>query len=127
LIEEIKTDYDLCINQPLEFQRKLDAISDSLGLEGDNRLRSDVTAMYSVGRSDSPYVMFTLNPGYGGDVTVNPEEVDARKGWGEYQDYVREFYNRKYCPDSRFYKINGRLLCGLTGMKDIGSVLMLIY
>jgi hypothetical protein len=116
---EIKDDYDLCINQPLEYQRKLDNISDSLRLKGDSRLRADNTPMYNVGRLDSQYVMFTLNPGYDiDDITVNQEEVDARKGWEEYQIYCVEFYKRKYCPDSRFYKTNGRLLCGLTGMKD---------
>jgi hypothetical protein len=116
MINEVKADYDLCINHPAEFQRKLDGISDNLGLEGTDRLLSDCTPAYVVGRLDAPYVMFALNPGYDANNMVG--QIEGRKGWEEYQQLHREFYKRKYCPNSRFYKTNGRLLCGLTGLKD---------
>jgi hypothetical protein len=38
MLEEIKTNYQLCINNPLEYRKKVDYISDMLSLKGERRL-----------------------------------------------------------------------------------------
>jgi hypothetical protein len=46
----------------------------------------------------------------------------ARKGWPEYLELFRGFYKsevyKRALVGSRYYKAKGKLLCGLTGMKD---------
>jgi hypothetical protein len=82
---------------------------------------ADLTPLYFVGAFDSDIIWFTLN-GHG-NTPDNIEEVEARKGWPEYLDLCRGFYKSEVCKcglanSSRYYKAKGKLLCGLTGMKD---------
>ena len=79
ILEEMKSDYDLCIKQPAEYRKKVDAISDlfHLTLAKGNRLKSSDCPVYIVGHSNE-YVMVGLNPGY--SAVNNPvEDIEARK------------------------------------------------
>jgi hypothetical protein len=116
LQQEIKTDYELYMNHPLEYQRKVNSISNLLSLNGENSLMAECWPVYVVGRPESPFVLFGLNPRYG--ESIGREEVDARKGWNEYREYLLNFYKRRYCPRSPFYNQLGKLFCGMTDMKD---------
>jgi hypothetical protein len=49
LLEEIKADYDLCINNPHEYQRKVNSISDLFSLKGRQRLKGDNCPAYIIG------------------------------------------------------------------------------
>ena len=49
LLQEIKNEYDLCINRPKEYQRKVDYISRLLSLKGRKILRGDNCPVYIVG------------------------------------------------------------------------------
>jgi hypothetical protein len=64
LLEEIRAEYDLCINNPHEYQKKVDSISDLFSLIGKQRLKGEYCPVYVVGRYQStPIVMLGINPG----------------------------------------------------------------
>jgi hypothetical protein len=50
LLEEIKADYDFCGNNPHEYQRKVDSISDLFSLKGRQRLKVDNCPAYIIGK-----------------------------------------------------------------------------
>jgi hypothetical protein len=60
------------------------------------------------------------------EITTQPISIlvvrVARKGWPEYLELFRGFYKsevyKRALVGSRYYKAKGKLLCGLTGMKD---------
>jgi hypothetical protein len=92
LLEEIKADYDLCINNPQEYQMKVDSISDLSSLKGRQRLKGDNCPVYVFGKYEtSRFVMFGINPGYSSK--NNPvEEMEARKSWQDYQNLYLNFF-----------------------------------
>jgi hypothetical protein len=77
LLEEIKADYDFCMN--LFF------------LKGRQRLKGDNCPVYVIGKYESSsLVMFGINPGY--SPKNNPtEDMDARKSWESYQNLYLNF------------------------------------
>lgn len=117
LLEEIKAEYDLCINNPNEYQKKVDSVSDMFSLRGRQRLKADNCPVYVIGKYEtSPYVMFGINPGY--SQKNNPvEDMEARKSWEAYQrlymNFFRYFSDHKF--ESPYYTALGHLLAGLTG------------
>jgi hypothetical protein len=73
LLLEIKSEYDLCINKPKEYQQKVDCISRLPFLKGRKILRGDNCPVYIIGRySSAPFVMFGINPRY--SPINNPKE-----------------------------------------------------
>ena len=65
LLEGMKEDYDLCINHPQEYQRKVDYISDLFSLKGRQGFKGDNCPSYVIGKYEtSPFVMFGINPAY---------------------------------------------------------------
>jgi hypothetical protein len=100
LLEEIRAEYDLCINNPYEYQRKVDSISDPFSLKGRQGLKGDNCPVYVIGKYDtSPFVMFGINPGY--SQKNNPvEDMEARKSWEDYQNLYLNFF--RYFADHKF-------------------------
>ena len=65
LQEEIKAEYNLCINDPEKYQANVDAVSNLFHLTGRQRLKGDNCPVFVVGNYDkTPIVMFGINPGY---------------------------------------------------------------
>ena len=65
LLEEIKADYDLCINNPQDYQRKVDSVSDLFSLRERQKLKGDYCPVYVFGRYQStPFIMLGINPGF---------------------------------------------------------------
>jgi hypothetical protein len=120
LLEEIKTDYELCINNPHEYQKKVDSISDLFSLKGRQRLKGDNCPAYIIGKYEtSPFVMFGINPGY--SRKNNPvEDMEARKSWDDYQNLNLNFFQffSEHKFESPYYTALGHLLAGLTGAQD---------
>jgi hypothetical protein len=120
LLGEMKADYDLCINYPHEYQKKVDHISDLFSLKGRQRLKGDNCPAYVIGKYEtSPFVMFGVNPGY--LHKNNPvEDKEARKSWQDYQNLYLNFF--RYFSDNKFespyYTALGHLLAGLTGVQN---------
>jgi hypothetical protein len=100
ILKETKAEYDLCINNPLEYQLKVDAISDLFRLKGRQRLKGDNCPAYIIGKYHlAPFVLFGINPGY--SFINNPkEDQEARKSWKHYQDLYLNFF--LYFSDNRF-------------------------
>ncbi len=115
--KEIKADYALCTNQPLEYKKKVDGISDLLGLKGKNRLKNDNCAAYIIGRPDAKFVLFSLNPGYVREWSVR-EDTELRQSWEVYQRFFLNFFKHNYSEKSQFYNGLGQLLCGLSDIVD---------
>jgi hypothetical protein len=120
LLEEIKADYDLCINNPHEYQRKVDSTSDLFSLKGRQRLKGDNCPAYIIGKYEtSPFVMFGINPGY--SHKINPvEDLEARKSWDDYQNLLLNFFRNmsEHKFESPYYTALGHLLGGLTGVEN---------
>jgi hypothetical protein len=117
LSEEIKVEYDLCINDPRQYQRKVGSISDMFSLKEKKRLKGDYCPVYVVGRYQStPLVMLGINPGFSSKNSP-VEDKEARKSWEDYQNlylnFFRYFYDQKF--ESPYYTALGHLLAGLTG------------
>ena len=73
LINEIKTEYELCIQKPYEYKKKVNSISDLLLLKGSKRLIDTDCPVFIVGNYETaPIVMFGINPGYSSK--NNPKE-----------------------------------------------------
>jgi hypothetical protein len=124
ILDEIKSDYELCINKPHEYQLKVDSISDLFFLKVRQRLKGDNCPVYVVGRYESaPFVMFGINPGYSS--INNPiEEKEARKSWEHYQNLYRNFFLffSHHGFESPYYTSLWYLLSGLVDcQKEIKS------
>ncbi|MGA9843220.1 MAG: hypothetical protein WBQ25_12980 [Nitrososphaeraceae archaeon] len=92
LLQEIKSEYELCINKPREYQQRVDYISKLLSLKGGKILRGDNCPVYIVGRYQSaPFVMFGINPGYS-QINNPKEDAKARKSWEHYQHLYLNFF-----------------------------------
>ena len=93
LLQEARDEYGLCIKRPVEYQKKVDSISDMFLLRGKNRLRGDNYPVYFVGKfEEASIIMFGLNPGYSS--TNNPrEELEARQSWHHYQVSLSQFFS----------------------------------
>ena len=92
LLQEIKSEYNLCINKPREYQQKVDSISTLLSIKGKKILIGNNCPGYIIGKyHSSPFIMFGINPGY--SPINNPiEDAEARKSWKHYQDlYLTSF------------------------------------
>ena len=92
LFQEIKNEYNLCINFPEEYKAKVDSISALLFLKNENKLINTDCPVYIVGKyQTAPIVMFGLNPGY--NPKNNPkEDIEARKSWSNYLHLYENFY-----------------------------------
>jgi hypothetical protein len=61
LLEELRTDYNLCIDKPREYHRKVDCIPDLFFLKGEDRLKTEYCPVRIVGKYQiTPFVMFGL-------------------------------------------------------------------
>jgi len=120
LLEEIKADYNLCINNPHEYQKKVDSISDLFSLKGRQRLKGDYCPAYIIGKYEtSPFVMLGINPGFKSEKSP-VEDQEARKSWEHYQNLYLNFF--RYFSENKFesfyYTAIGHLLAGLTGIQN---------
>jgi hypothetical protein len=119
LLEEIETEYNLCINDPQKYQRKVDTISNLFHLTGRQRLKGDNCPVFVVGKYDkTPIVMFGLNPGY--SPKNNPiEDAEARKSWNHYLNLYLNFFEffSKHEFESPYYTSLAHLISGLTGQQ----------
>jgi hypothetical protein len=118
-MNEIRYEYELCIQEPLKFQKKVDSISDMFHLTGQNRLKGDNCPVFLVGKyQKTPIIMFGINPGY--SAINNPaEESEARKSWYHYQELYNQFFKffAKNNFQSPYYTVLGHFLAGLLKMK----------
>jgi hypothetical protein len=117
LLQEIREEYQLYTLDQLQYKKKVNSISDMLGLKQKNRLKTDCCAVYVIGRFQfAPIVMFGVNPGY--SLRNSPiEENEAKKSWQHYQNlylnFFRYFSYNKF--ESPYYTALWYLLSGLTG------------
>ena len=62
LLDEIKLEYELCINEPNEYKRKVNSISDLFLLKGNKRLIDTDCPVFVVGKYETaPIVKFGIN------------------------------------------------------------------
>ena len=120
LIDEIKKEYDLCIQQPSEYKKQVNLISDLLLLKGSKRLIDTDCPVFIVGNYETaPVVMFGINPGYSSK--NNPaEDREARISWEHYLQLYKNFYNyfESNHFESPYYNALRYLISGLI-RKDI--------
>lgn len=92
-MDEIKKEYDLCIQQPFEYKKKVNSISNLLLLKGNKKLIDTDCPVFIVGNYETaPIVMFGINPGYSSK--NNPtEDREARISWEHYLQLYKNFYN----------------------------------
>ena len=92
-MDEIKKEYDLCIQQPFEYKKKVNSISNLLLLKGNKKLIDTHCPVLIVGNYETapPIVMFGINPGYSSK--NNPTEDRGRISWEHYLQLYKNFYN----------------------------------
>jgi hypothetical protein len=120
LIDEIKLEYNLCINDPIEYKKKVNSISNLLLLKGNKRLIDTDCPVFIVGKYEiAPIVMFGINPGYSSK--NNPtEDREARISWEHYLQLYKNFYSyfESNHLESPYYNALKYLISGLI-KKDI--------
>ena len=80
LLEEMKADYNLCINNSYEYQQKVDSISNLFSLSGRQTLNGYNCPVYVVGKyQQAPFVIFGINPAYSPTNNRKEEIVRANK------------------------------------------------
>jgi hypothetical protein len=116
---EIKVDYDLCINQPLEYQRKVDFVNNLFLFKGEYLMTRDYAPVFHIGKLESPYALFSLNPRLRNTTPI--EDWYARDAWlnggNMHRDLYKDFRNYPFHkPMSAFSFFNplGKLLSSLT-------------
>ena len=115
LLEALKTEYDLCINHPSEYQSLVNSISDLFSFKGERRIIADYCPVRIVGKySTAPIILFGLSPGI--DAKLSPlEDEEARKSW---EHYIRLYFNFFEFPQfwikSPYYVAIGHSVSGLT-------------
>jgi hypothetical protein len=78
LLDVIKQEYELFVNNPIEFKIKVDSISALLGLKGNHKLISDTCLVYLVEKYNiTPFIFFGINPGHS-DTNSPIVVIDAR-------------------------------------------------
>lgn len=93
LLETIKTEYELCIDNPKGFADKVELISTMLGLRGKNKLISETCPVYIVGKYEiTPFIFFGINPGHS-DINSPKEDKVARSSWEGYQTHYQNFFS----------------------------------
>ncbi|MGB9169298.1 MAG: hypothetical protein WCB31_10265 [Nitrososphaeraceae archaeon] len=99
-MDEIKTEYELCIKEPHEYERKVNSISNLLHLKGNKRLIDTDCPVLIVGNYEiAPIVMFGINPEYSSN--NNPtEDREARISCERYLQLYKNFY--RYFESNRF-------------------------
>jgi hypothetical protein len=117
LLKELRTDYNLCIDNPREYHRKVDSISDLFFLKGEDRLKAEYCPVRIVGKYQiTPFVMFGLNPGI--SKTQSPlEDQEARKSWSHYLNLYHNFYGpcfSHFWIRSPYYTALYHLITGLS-------------
>jgi hypothetical protein len=115
LLENIRQDYELCINNSEEYIKKVDSISTLLGLKGKYRLISDTCPVYLVGKYNvTPFIFFGINPGHS-DTNSPIEDKDARTSWKRYEDLYQNFFSyfEKKGFESPYYTILWHFIDGL--------------
>jgi hypothetical protein len=117
LTQEILDEYLLYACDPVKYKKKVNSISDMFGLTKKNRLKTDYSPVYVVGKfQTAPIVTFGINPGYSSKNSPI-EENEAGKSWQHYQSLYLNFfqyfsYNKFESP---YYTALWYLLSGLTG------------
>lgn len=114
-MDKIKEEYELCINNPQEYKKRVDAVSNLLGLKGKYKLISDHCPAYIIGNySQSNIVFFGLNPGHS-DANSPIEDKEARISWDRYQQLYQNFFSyfEKMEFESPYYTSLWYLLTGL--------------
>ncbi len=114
-MDEIKTEYDFCIQQPYEYKRKVNSIYDLLLLKGNKRLIDTDCHVFIVGNYEiAPVVMFGINPGYSSKNNLT-EDREARISWKHYLQLYKNFYKyfESYYFESPYYTALKYLISGL--------------
>lgn len=100
LLNKIKEEYELYINQPHEYKKRVDSVSNLLGLKGKYELISDHCPFYVVGNyNQANIVFFGLNPGHS-DTNSPIEDKVARSSWENYNNLYQNFFF--YFKEQRF-------------------------
>ena len=113
LLEEIKAEYDLCINKPEKYQQKVDRISSLFSLSGKKRLKAEICPVYLFGKYRlTPFVIFGINSPI--------EDQEARRSWKHYQDLYLNFFlyfsNNRF--ESPYYTSLWHFVSGLVNSDD---------
>jgi hypothetical protein len=123
LLQEIKEDYDLCIQSPEKYVRRVELISDMFHLRRKERLKGDKCPVYVIGNYEkATIIMFGINPAY--TLLNSPyEDGEARKSWDHYRNLYLNFFqfysNEEY--ESPYYTALLYFISGLVG-KDFSKL-----
>lgn len=115
-MNKVKEEYDLCINKPHDYKKRVDSVSNLLGLKGKYKLISDHCSAYVIGNyKQANIIFFGLNPGHS-DTNSPIEDKEARISWNRYQQLYLNFfvYFEKMRFESPYYTSLWYLLTGLT-------------
>jgi hypothetical protein len=117
LLKEIRNEYQDYAQFPVEYEKKVDSISNLFGLRNKNRLKSDYCPVFVIGKyKTAPIIFFGINPGYS-PKNSPVEENEASKSWEHYQNLYLNFFqyfsNHKF--ESPYYTALWYLISGLIG------------
>ena len=114
-MHEIRQDYNLCVNNPEKYRKKVDEISSIFGLCGVKKLAyllpDGITGKYD---RTKQIVCFGINPAYPKTHDSNLEE-QRRKSWADYERIQKERFSfpKDHGPISKYYDDISILLTGL--------------
>jgi hypothetical protein len=109
------SDYDLCIINPLVYQRKVDFVNTLFSFKGEYLMMCDYVPIFHIGTLESPYALFSLNPKLRNTSPI--EDRYARVNRNLYRDLYKDFHNypfHKPMHTSSFFNPLGKLLSRLT-------------
>lgn len=117
LEDTIKREYELCIFNPSDYNKRVELISNLLGQKGKNKLISETCPVFIVGKYNiTPFVFFGINPGHS-DTNSPIEDKVARSSWENYNNLYQNFFS--YFKEQKFespyytalaYLVNGLAL-----------------
>jgi hypothetical protein len=119
LLDIIRQEYELCINSPVDFKKKVNSVSNLLALKGKHKLISDTCPVYMFGKYNiTPFIFFGINPGHS-DANSLIEDREARISWERYLDLYQNFflYFEKNGFESPYYTILWHFIDGLRFLK----------
>ena len=100
LLKEIRNEYQDYAQFPVEYEKKVDSISNLFGLRNKNRLKSDYCPVFVIGKyKTAPIIFFGINPGYS-PKNSPVEENEASKSWEHYQSLYLNFF--QYFSNHKF-------------------------
>lgn len=100
LEDTIKKEYELCVFDPINYNKKVESISNLLNQKGKNKLISETCPVFIVGKYDkTPIMYFGINPGHS-DINSPIEDKVARLSWESYNNLYQNFFS--YFKEQRF-------------------------